>query len=115
MSMILKVLPHLSDEQLRERAEAAADPDERMRWIAILQKKMGRSPELIADFCNRKPDWIRRTVRKYNAEGPESVPDARVDKGDSGEVTPLLGASCRVSLRDVPTHEKAGLPTRSRR
>jgi hypothetical protein len=44
-----------------------------MRWIAILQRKMGRSPELIADFCNRKPDWVRRIVRKYNAEGPEGV------------------------------------------
>jgi hypothetical protein len=88
MSLIVKVLPKLSDEQLRERA-AAADPDEQMRWIAILQKKMGRSPELIADFCNRKPDWVRRPVRKYNAEGPERVPDARVDNG----VAPMLDAA----------------------
>jgi transposase len=104
MSMILKVLPHLSDEHLRGRAEAAADPDERMRWIAILQKKMGRSPELIADFCNRKPDWVRRTVLKYNAEGPESVPDARVDNG----VAPMLDAAElkeleNALLTEVPT------------
>lgn len=88
MARILKVLPHLSDEQLRLRAEDAADPDERMRWIAILQKKAGRSPELIADFCNRKPDWVRRVVRKYNAEGPDAIPDHRVSNG----VAPLLDA-----------------------
>ncbi len=89
MATILKVLPHLSDEQLRERAKTATDPDERMRWIAILQKKAGRSPELIADFCNRKPDWVRRTVRKYNAEGPESISDRRADNG----VAPMLDAA----------------------
>jgi hypothetical protein len=86
MATLLKVLPHLSDEQLRERARTATEPDECMRWIAILQKKAGRSPELIADFCNRKPDWVRRTVRKYNAEGPESISDRRADNG----VAPML-------------------------
>lgn len=50
MATILKVLPHLSAEEMRSRAEEATDPDERMRWVAILQKSLGRSPDLIADF-----------------------------------------------------------------
>lgn len=103
MATILKVLPHLSDEQLRRRAEDADDPDERMRWVAILQKKAGRSPELIADFCNRRPDWVRRVVRKYNAEGPDAIADRRTSNG----VPPLLDSAGlkeleRVVLNDTP-------------
>jgi transposase len=81
MATILKVLPHLTDEQLRARAKAATDPDEAMRWVAIIQKNAGRSPELIADFCNRREDWVRRVVRKYNAEGPDAIADRRVTNG----------------------------------
>ena len=44
MSMHLSVEPHLSDDDLRARARAATDPDERMRWMAVLQKKQGIPP-----------------------------------------------------------------------
>jgi hypothetical protein len=101
MATILKVLPHLTDDELRKRAEAASDPDERMRWVAILQKKAGRSPELIADFCNRRPDWVRRVVRKYNADGPESVPDRRVNNG----VKALLDANGLAELEHALEHD----------
>ena len=50
---------------------------------------MGRSPELIADFCNRKPESVRRTIRTHNAEGPASGPDT---PGDNG-VAPMLDAA----------------------
>ncbi len=101
MATILKVLPHLSDDELRQRAEAATDPDERMRWVAILQKKAGRSPELIADFCNRRPDWVRRVVRKYNAEGPASVADGRGRNG----LEPMLDGPGLAALEHALEHE----------
>lgn len=102
MATILKVLPHLSADELRARAEGCSDPDERMRWIAILQKSAGRSPELIADFCNRKPDWVRRVVRKYNAEGPDSVADRRVGNG----LAPMLDADGLKALEHALETEK---------
>lgn len=103
MPKTLNVATHLTDDELRARAEAAEDPDERMRWIAILQKKQGRSAKLIADFCNRKPDWVRRTVRKYNEGGPEVVADKRVENGHE----PFLDADGLKALehaldRDAP-------------
>lgn len=85
--MHLPVAPHLTDEELRRRAEAATDPDERLRWIAILQKKQGRSATLIADFCNRRPDWVRRVVRAYNTGGPDAVADGRLGNGKASGMT----------------------------
>ena len=101
MATILKVLPHLSEEQLRACEEAATDPSERMRWIAIRQKMLGHSPELIADFCNREPDWVRRTVRKYNAEGPDAIRDRREGNG----VAPMLDADGLKALEHALENE----------
>jgi hypothetical protein len=36
MSKHLIVANHLTELELRARAEAAEDPNERMRWVAIL-------------------------------------------------------------------------------
>jgi hypothetical protein len=101
MPKILHVSAHLTDDELRARAEGAEDPDERLRWMAIRQKMQGRSPTLIADFCNRKPDWVRRVVRRYNAEGPDSVADRRVGNGHS----PLLDGDGLAALEQALEHE----------
>jgi transposase len=101
MPKILNVAAHLTDDELRARSEAAADADERMRWIAILQKKQGRSAELIADFCNRKPDWVRRTVRKYDEGGPDVVADKRVGNGHE----PFLDAEGLKALEHALDHD----------
>jgi len=50
MSKHLNVANHLTELELRARAEAAKDPNERMRWVAILQNKAGKEATLIADF-----------------------------------------------------------------
>jgi hypothetical protein len=81
MAARLLVADHLTEKELRNRAENAENADERMRWIAILQKKLGKPARLIADFCNRKEDWVRRTVRIYNEKGPSAIPDGRVKNG----------------------------------
>lgn len=96
--MHLSVVPHLSEDALRRRVTDAKDPDERMRWIAILQKQAGRPATLIADFCNRKPDWVRRVVRNYNAGGPEAVADRRAANGAKGRFTPEVQAELRAAL-----------------
>ncbi len=88
MSKHLSVAAHLSDDELRARARATGDPDERLRWIAVLQKKQGQPATLIADFCNRKPDWVRRVVRLYNTEGPDALVDGRGSNGRPGLLTP---------------------------
>ena len=93
--------PHLSDGELRARAEAATDPDERMRWVAVLQKKQGHPATLIADFCNRKADWVRRVVREYNAGGPDALIDGRQQNGRDG----YLDADGWAALEEALKHE----------
>lgn len=102
MAQALMVADHLTEKQLRERAENAANADERMRWIAILQKKLGKPASLIADFCNRKEDWVRRTVRTYNEKGPSAIPDGRVRNGR----TPHLDAAGLEKLRFAVENEE---------
>ena len=72
---------------------AAAAPDERTRRVANTQQRLGRSPELFADFCDRKTNWVRRVVRKYSAEGPDAGPDRRAGNAVApGLDTEVLGA-----------------------
>jgi transposase len=98
MSKHLIVANHLTELELRARAEAAEDPIERMSWVAILQKKAGKAATLIADFCNRQPDWVRRVVRAYNELGPESVTDGRIRNGAKGRFTADLQAELQAAL-----------------
>lgn len=44
-------------------------------------KAEGRSARDIADICKRREDWVRRTVRAYNEEGPAALLDGRQDNG----------------------------------
>ena len=44
----------------------------------LMAKRLQKDNTLsIADICKRKPDWVRRCVRRYNAEGPEGLIDQR--------------------------------------
>ena len=101
MSKHLNVANHLTELELRARAEAAKDPNERMRWVAILQNKAGKAATFIADFCNRQPDWVRRVVRAYNELGPDSVTDGRTRNGTKGGFTQALQAEPQAA----PEHE----------
>ena len=97
----LLVAPHLTEAELRSRAKNAKNPDERMRWIAVTQKMAGRSTTLIADFCNRKPDWVRRVVRLYNAKGPDALKHGRA----TNRRPPLLNATGILKLRHAIEQE----------
>lgn len=101
MPVPLLVASHLTETELRNRAKNTRNPDERMRWIAITQKMAGRSTTLIADFCNRKPDWVRRVVRLYNAKGPDAIKDGRVKNSRP----PLLDATGLLKLRYAMENE----------
>ena len=99
---ILEVLPHLSIEELERRAQEASDHGEWCRWRAIALKAEGRSAEEIAKFLQHKPDWVRRTVRTYNSNGPEAVADRR-----AGNRKPRrLSLALEVELLHAVEHEE---------
>ena len=101
MPKLLTVAPHLTESELEERALGTTDADERLRWIAILKKKQGRSSADIADICLRNPDWVRRTVRAYNERGPDAVRDGRQENGKA----PILDADGLAELKHAVEHE----------
>ena len=78
----LDVVDHLSDDEVLQRFRQCRDVDEKLRWQAVLLKLEGRASADIADACKRREDWVRRTVRKYNAEGPEGLADGRKRNGN---------------------------------
>jgi transposase len=86
---ILGVAPHLSHEELIRRFHACSGSDEKLRWQAILLKFEGRRSPDIADVCKRREDWVRRTVRDYNAGGPDAVADKRAHNGKPRMISEL--------------------------
>ena len=100
MPRILKVTPHLTHPELIERFHACRACNEKLRWQAVLLKLEGRPTTDIADICKRRPDWVRRTVRRYNAQGPDGMPDQR-----GGAFSRVLDAEGQRILRQAILNE----------
>ena len=81
MPRVLTVMPHLTQEELNRRAIRTERSTELLRWKAIARFSRGEGAAEIAKALDRKEDWVRRTVRRYNADGPEGVRDRRPGHG----------------------------------
>lgn len=77
MAAALEVRPHLSLKEIRERYRSCDDATAKMHWQIIWLKAQKKSTAKIAENCGFNCDWVRRIVRRYNAEGPESLGDRR--------------------------------------
>ena len=94
----LRVEPHLTEDEVVARFKACAVGDEKLRWQAVMLKLKGwRSPR-IAEACARREDWVRRTVRTYNAQGPEGLEDGRVSNGNPRLLSPEQEAALAEAL-----------------
>ena len=69
--------PPLDPRELLQRFQECRDGNEKLRWQAVLLRLEGRATLDIADICKRRVDWVRRTVRRYDASGPDGMPDRR--------------------------------------
>jgi len=78
---LVAVKPHLSVAELQERFRSCTDANEKTHLQAILLRLQGRSTAEVSDICGYKPDWVRRLVRRYNKEGPDSLRDGRRNNG----------------------------------
>jgi len=86
MSMNLRVVEHLTLEQVEERERKCRVVDERLRWSAVRMKMTGWSAVKIAEACQKNPDWVRRTVRRYNKFGPDALADGRAKAAPRGRM-----------------------------
>jgi len=80
MAVPLLVAPHLTARELELRYQQCKDVEERERLHCVLLKLKGRSSAEIAEFFMHREDWVRRTVRRYNAGGPEAMKDVELPR-----------------------------------
>ena len=81
MAFILRVSPRLTQSEIERRFRLCQDAREKLRWQAVMLKGQGRPAADIAVICQRREDWVRRTVRRFNEEGPEGLLDGRANNG----------------------------------
>lgn len=77
----LEVASHLSGADLESRYSRCKQVAERDRLHCVLLKSRGGSATEISRILCKKPDWVRRTVRRYNEHGPDALADGRLSNG----------------------------------
>jgi len=73
----ITVSPHLSLSELEQRYRKATDPVERSHFQILWQLCQGKMTQEVAQTTGYTPYWIRRLVRRYNQDGPQSMGDRR--------------------------------------
>lgn len=100
MGKRVELQPHLSLDELRERA-AAAVSEARLsqRWQVIVGVAEGRRIADLAVELGLSAEWLRDLVQRYNARGPDGLRDGRQRAGcgqkpllDEAQVTHLQAA-----------------------
>lgn len=73
----VKLVPHLTAEEVDDAIKIATDPvqERRLRAIRLLQE--GRRAYEVASALERSRAWVTQTVRLYNQHGPEALCDGR--------------------------------------
>jgi len=93
----LKIKNWLSVDELANRFRQCANAVEKTHWQMIWLKASGRSTKDVSAVCGCNKDWVRRIVRRYNQDGPESLGDGRRRNGNK----PILTAEQVLELRDA--------------
>lgn len=88
---VLPPLDAAAHAALRERFEAAPDPETRLRYQMVLLAAQGRSSRQIAPLVLRSHDTVARVLNRYVAGGPAAVPRRR-PPGRAPTVTPAWQA-----------------------
>ena len=98
MAARLEVAPKLSVEELFERYRRCEDAVEKSHWQIIWLRAQRTAPSEVARVTGYNTDWIRRVVRRYNQQGPNSLGDRRAhNRGQK----PLLDEMQRQELLEV--------------
>ena len=103
MSKLSSIAPHLTVAELQERFRKCDDAVEKIHWQAISLRAQGWGTSEVAEICGYKRDWVHRLVRRYNAEGPDSLRDGRQRNGKKR----LMSAEQLAELHEAVLH---GLP-----
>ena len=73
----LKLTAHLPVTELEQRSRQSSDPVARSQWHILWLLHQGRSTAEVAQISGYSTTWIYAIVRRYNADGPNSIGDRR--------------------------------------
>jgi transposase len=94
----LKLIDHLTSDELEQRYRQASDPVARSQWQILWLLSQGRPPAEVATITSYSTIWIYTIARRYNAEGPDQVGDRR--HHNPGQA-PLLSPALRAELEQA--------------
>ena len=73
----LKLVEHLTSEEIYQRYRSAKNPVERTHWQIIWLKAQNKSTNQIAQITGYSAVWVRQVMHRYNEVGPEGLVDQR--------------------------------------
>ena len=97
MPKTIKLVPHLSPEELATRYRKALDPVERGHYQILWLIGQGKTTSQVMEVTGYCRAWIQRLARRYNADGPEALGDRR-HQNPGARDRALLDASQREEL-----------------
>lgn len=81
----IKLEPHLSSEELKERYRKCKNPKEARRWHALWLISEGASTAEAAKAVGFQSSWVRRFAGYYNSQGPEAILDGHKQNPGGGK------------------------------
>lgn len=73
----LRIVNHLSVEELEHRYRTCQEVREREHWLVIWLLRLWTPSEYVANRTGLSVKWIRQLAQRYNQEGPEALRDKR--------------------------------------
>jgi len=97
------IASHLSPEELGARYKMAADPVSQSHFHALWLLSLGYKTAEVAQILSFSPRWVQRLVKRYNAQGPDSLSDLRSQNGAAPAIlTKEALASLKERLKSPP-------------
>jgi transposase len=73
----IELAAHLTSDELKARYRSCRDANEARRWHVLWQLSLGATITETAALTSLHRNGIRKIVQRYNADGPDAVPDQR--------------------------------------
>ena len=74
----IKLVEHLTVDELGQRYRRAQEPRERTRWQMLWLLAQGEQAQHVARVTGYSAEWVGKIAQAYNADGPASVPKRRL-------------------------------------
>ena len=100
-----EVSPHFSVEVLKQRYLECECPRERTHWHIIwllADTTHSRTPREVAEIVGCTPDWVRKLLKRYNAEGEAAMQDKRKNNGRQRLLDETQQAALETALSEPP-------------